>query len=166
MYLIEVKYRNDNERKRLDYIVSKWPNKIRKPEAYLIEVDDDIYPEVVSEIVNKFPTDAITIYKMSKVDLNEEKYSESKTFSLQKELKEVESFMAYLISKKKGIFLGKSGEMEIYDIYTRKGMVRMYMGIRGGSPSLVSISLTGNREAVKKLLDEITEEINVFGGAR
>ena len=101
MYLTEVKYRNDNERKRIDYLVSKWRNKISKPEGYLLQVDDNMYSDVISEIVNKFPIDIISIYKMSKIDLNEEKYSESRTFKLQKELKEAKSFMSYLISKKK-----------------------------------------------------------------
>ena len=166
MYLIEVKYRNDNERKRLDYLVSKWRNKIYKPEGYLLQVDDDMYSEVISEIVNKFPIDIIFIYKISKIDLNEEKYSESRTFKLQKELKEAKSFMSYLISKKKGVFLGNSGEMEIYDIYTRKGIVRLYMNIKGDSSTSVFISLTGGQEAVRKLLEELTEEIKIFGDSK
>ena len=64
MYLTEVKYRNDNERKRLDYLVSKWRNKISKPEGYLLQVDDNMYSDVISEIVNKFPIDIISIYKI------------------------------------------------------------------------------------------------------
>ncbi|EZQ07118.1 hypothetical protein [Acidianus sp. RZ1] len=165
MYLIEVSYRNEQERKRLDYVLEKYRDSTMGLEGYAFKVFDDRYNEVASEIMRKFPQEIVKVYKVEEVEFKEEVYSLKATFSFSKGISEVKSFVDYLIAKNKGIYLGKfSGEE--YEIYTRKGLVRLTVNLSQEGKVTLKLEMKGPKDAVDRVFQEISKELEIFGGER
>jgi hypothetical protein len=165
MYLIQVNYRNDNERKRLDYLVDKRRGEVEVLRGYMFTVKDSAYKEVMEEVLNKFPSELVKSYKLESVDLKEEKRMEDFSVQVNKDLREVRSFLSYLLSKRRGVLEGNVGDVEVYDIYTRKGIVRLHLSLVDGRPVTVNFHLEGAEEAVKKLGEEFREEMRFFNSS-
>ncbi|ARM76973.1 hypothetical protein [Acidianus manzaensis] len=164
MYFLQVYYRNDNERKRLDYIINKWNNKVSKLDGYLLKIDDETtYKEIFNEISSKFPPELIKSYKAEELEVKPQTIQETKTYLLNKSLHDTKTFLNFIIAKNKGIYLGKTEEADIYDIYTRKGIVRTFVALKGDTnKTQIILSYEGTKEAVNKIEEEIEKEIKIF----
>lgn len=164
MYLIQVVYRNDNERKRLDYIINKWESKVTKFEGYLIKVyDEDTFRELLNEIISKFPPEAVKSYKIEEIEVQPQTVEVVKEFVINKSVKEVSTFINYLIAKNRGIYVGNVEGVNIYDIYTRKGIVRIYLSLREvDNKTHMNITYRGIEEAIDRVSKEFEREIKIF----
>lgn len=165
MFIVQVDYRNENERKRLDYIVGKWNNVIRKPDGYILEIEDEeAFSEILEEILSKFPPELVRAFRAEELKLGPERVQETRVYKLNKGIQETRTFLNFLVAKNRGIYLGKAGDAEIYDLYTRKGMVRAYITLRQEQGfTYVTLQYVGTEEAINKIMDDIEKEMRIFG---
>lgn len=165
MYLFEVRYQSEAERKRLEYLLSKWEERVARPSGYMFIVEESIFDELAEELGARFPPESVRVHKLAEVELETPVHSRRVSLALSKPIVEVKPFVSYLISKRRGVLSRTVGNIDMYDIYTRKGRVELSVNISGDSSCSVDLRLKGSKDAVELLAEEFGEELRIFGGA-
>jgi hypothetical protein len=164
VYYIEVRYQNEAERKRLEYLLAKWRKKVNRPSGYAFKVDDSVYKDLINEVENKFPLDDVSVFHIEPVKVEAPHYLQTIVYNMSKPLVEVRPFVEYLLSKRRAVLNRKAGNMEIYGVYTRKGISEIRVGFSDEQKLRVTIEFEGAKEAVLQLTDEFNHELQVYGG--
>ena len=164
MYIFDVKYTTDTERKRLDYLLSRYSSGVSRPSGYIFLVEDDVARDLMEEVGARFPSENIRVYKTEQVTIEPSTINVSMTFTFKKRADEVKSFFSYLISKRRGILNKTIGDLVEYEIYTRRGRVELTASTKDNSTCTLTINIKGSKEAVNFIANEFREEIKIFGG--
>ena len=163
--MVLINYASESERKKVEYIVSKWKDGTNKPEGYMFMVSDENYDPLIRELTHKIEPDKVRVFSLSELSIEPEIKSISFSLKINKNEKEVSSFLSYLVSKRKGIVTDSYGNTNSYSFITRKGNVKASITLTSGIPAGVTIQLEGAPEAAEMLRDEFRENLEIFGGA-
>jgi len=124
MYLITAKYFNDAERKRIEYIIKLWEDKVNiiKPPGITFLVDGKP-DEIVNELASKISEKNIDVFKLDELSLNLEKGRKKTEMSFDVDVNAVEKFVGFVMAKRKGVLKRESKKPRIkeYSVYTNKG---------------------------------------------
>ena len=164
MYYIEVRYQNEAERKRLEYLLVKWGKKVNRPSGYAFKVDDSAYKDLIDEVENKFPLDDVSVFHINPVKVEAPHYLQTISYNMSKPIVEVRPFVGYLLSKRRAVLSRKAGNMEIYGVYMRKGRSEIHVSFSSEQKLKVTIEFEGAKEAVQQLADEFNRELRAYGG--
>ncbi len=162
--MVLINYTSESERKKVEYIVSKWKDGTDKPEGYMFMVSDVHYDDLIKELTYKIEPERIRIYSLSEVDLEPELKTYSFTIKINKEEREIQSFLSYLVSRRKGILTDAYGKTGHYSFSTRKGNVKVTVSLSSKAPVEITILLEGAPEAAEMLREEFKENLSIFGG--
>jgi len=165
MYQIVVEYQSDTERKRIEYIFSKYGGKIHRPKGYIVDVENDVYEEVLQELLTKHSPGKVTAYKLEAQDFDFPLIQRTIVYTFNKTCSDVNSFLSYLISRRKGVLLDSS-VYDIYEIYTRKGRVELKTRVESNEKSTLNLTLKGTLESVEFIRSEFDAEFQTYGGEK
>lgn len=117
-HLFVVDYEDDAERKRAEYLFNTWENgEITNPDG-LVRIAEDVDANSLHrELLVKFRSSQIEAYGLTERDDPETPEARTIERSIDAPADAIESFLQYLISKKKGT---ERGDRE-YEVYTNKG---------------------------------------------
>jgi len=170
MYLITVKYANDPERKRIEYIFEKWRSKmnITKPEGLAVIVDADDVDEMILELYTRAEKkDNITFYRMDKVELDVERGEKRIRIKLREKSETVEKLLGFIMARQRAILKMELAEPpeKIYEVYSKKGKAEVSIGLHKSETGVdLSVRISGYGEAVDLLYRKLSDELKLLEG--
>ena len=164
MYMLIVRYESDAERKRLDYAIERWENKIKveKPKGAVILVEGneedvkDFIEDVFSRVDN--PKEKVSVYRLKSYKPEVEKKSRTLKYEV-KDVKSVKKFVDYLMAKVGACLSYSNGQCNVYNVQTKKGLVRLEVCFRDHK---LFFRFEGYGKGVDHLVTRIDEEMKMF----
>jgi len=164
MKVIIVDYGDDIERKRIDYVLEKW--KVCKSKGMTLKLEE-IDNNFLRELYSKLIRGSIEVYECQPIDTEPEKASQSLIITFDKELREVEQLLNFILSKKAGILKDSSRFKDIsemvFAVYTRQGGVEVKLVLQpSDTQTKVDVTMEGFEEAIDTLKNELIEDLKYF----
>jgi hypothetical protein len=166
-YFVVISYDDDAERKRVDYLLSKWSNraKVEKPKgtAFLIETEHEreFFEELFSKLEGN-PSRKVKVYRVEEEWPKLRERQESRRYVLEEDEDFVRRFLSYLCSKLGGTFSPLDGSCEVY---TRKGRGKVVFSLRQTARgTVVDVVVSGYGEVVDYLVSRIDDELKPLAG--
>ena len=175
MYLISIKYDNDAERKRLEYVFEKWTEKlkIKKLDSMAAIINEDGDAASVEDFVRELysrsspaSTDSLTIYKIEPAKLGIEKETKELSLDLPEKRETVEKLLGYIMARQKAA-VKPTGVPSItnYEVTTKKGTAEIMVMLKEKPDSInVRIKISGYGEVVDFIYGRLNEELKFIGG--
>lgn len=158
-HMIKIEYKDELERKRLDYIIDKYDKKIHKQTGTIIFVEDSSFDTVFKELYAKFGQ-RVKAYNIDKENVNVNTSSHSFDIEVPEEMKAVETFVNYLLSTRKGVYKKTSHGTKFFTLHSNKGIVESTVRYTKTKKGIkVSISLEGIKEAVDLIGNELEKKL-------
>ena len=164
-YLIVVDYDRDTERKRIDYLIEKWSQridieKVRKM-ALLVEVEniDEFVEDIISRLEGD-PEGKVRIYEVREV----KKSVPLKNIKLSYKIpgrEGIDSFLNYLMVKLGASYECSIGGAKRYYVYTKKGKCSISVGFYR---HLLIFEIEGYGEGVDLIKNKIDNDMRLFIG--
>jgi len=170
MVLVSIDYSSDSERKRIDYAITRWENKlkIRKPSGTLIFIDgqqnliEEFLEDVSSRIVQ--PEKKIKIKNMTDYahDIKKDKFKLK--YESKKSIESVINFLNYVMSKIGARNVSNiTGVGKQYSVSTKKGQGKILVQIIQNEESAdINIIIEGYGDVVEFLSNKIDNEMKIF----
>ena len=161
MHLVIVKYENDAERKKIEYLIGKYG--VKRVKDVVIEVDDSVFSPFIREFMGRIPEERIKIYTVSEKKIKAERIEEDMEEILEADKDSVKQFIDYLMVRRRGNYRSRLGEFERYRIHTKKGFVDIslrYSENDGNTEVLMKIE--GMPEMVKRMKEEMRKELENY----
>lgn len=171
-YILFVNYDGDAERKRVEYLLSKWSSKARieRPRGInaVVYLDSSRMREFLKELLSKLegnPEEKVLIFKGTEVKPSVETIERSLEYRMREEPKVVEKLVEYLMLKLNANPLKRDASGTVYDVYTRKGKATIEVTVSEMKDGcLVKFLISGYGEAVDFLASKIDDEFRLFVG--
>lgn len=165
-YFVVVSYDDDAERKRVDYLLSKWAERasVEKPRGmtFIIETDQDkeFFEELFSKIEGN-PAEKVRVFRVAEEWPELRERSITREYLIPEDEGFVRRFLAYLCSKLGGTFEPD----ETCEVYTRKGRGVLHFSLRGTpSGTVVRVTVSGYGEVVEYIISRIDDELKPLAG--
>lgn len=141
-YLFVVSYGDDAERKRVEYLFNNWEDgDVEKPSG-LVRVADGIdHDELYERLVGKVPEGQVESYRLESVDADVSRERRSVEQTVDADADAVESFVEYVLSKKKAVL--QSASRNEYEVYTKKGRADVSYRIDADGATTVTMRVEG-----------------------
>jgi len=171
MYLITAKYTSDSDRKRIEYALEKWKErmKITKPEGIVAIVNGGDVEELIEELYSRTEKDNITLYHIEKAHLEVAEAEKEIKLKIGEKMETAEKLLDFIMAKQKAILKLELAEPreKVYEVYTKKGKAEISVGLHGGETSVnLHLRITGYGEAVDFLYRKLAEELKLLEGSR
>jgi len=168
MKLILVKYEDDAERKKIEYLISKYNAK--RVKDVVIEVRDADFEEFVKELYGRFPEDRLRVISGREEKVEVSKAREEIHMDFRADEESVMQFLNYLIVRRRGIHRGPLGGFERYRLHTKKGLVELSIKIVENSGKIrLTLIIEGKADAASIVKEEMEKELenyrNSLGGS-
>lgn len=119
-YLYVVEYTEDAERKRAEYLFSNWDDgEVTTPDGLVRLAAGVNHEQLYERLLSKIPEDQIETYRIEPADADVEPQLVTVEESIDASADAVESFLEYVLSKKKAVL--QSASRNEYELYTKKG---------------------------------------------
>ena len=119
-HLFVVRYDDDAERKRAEYLFKNWSDgEITKPDGLVRVAENVDHEELYERLLSKIPEENVTVYDIESVDSDVETTTEVVEQNVHATEDAVETFLEYILSKKKAVL--QSAAHNEYELYTKKG---------------------------------------------
>ena len=167
MYLITAKYRDDSERKRIEYALEKWKRSmnITKPEGIIAIVAGDDVNELIVELLSRTQKDNVALYRIEKVHLDVAEEEKEIKLKLNEKIETAEKLLDFIMARQKAILKFQLAEphQKIYEVLTRKGKAEISISLHGGTNGIdVVLKISGYGEAVDFLHGKLAEELKLL----
>jgi len=169
MHLIIVKYSSDPERKRIEYILDKWKEKLRitKPEGIISTIDGEELEEFIEELYSKTSRNNIVLYRVEKVAVDVEKNERDISLKLHENKETVEKLIGFVMAKQKAILKRETKKPfeSVYEVTTKKGKAEISVALRDEDESVsLRLRITGYGEVVELVNSRLSEELRYLKG--
>lgn len=169
MHLIAVKYTSDSERKRIEYVLEKWRDKmnITKPEGITAIVGDGDIDELILDLYSRTEKDNVALYNIERVELDVAQGEKNIRLKLGEKRETVEKLLDFIMARQKAILKLELAEPreKVYEVYTKKGKAEISIGIHGGETGIdLLVRISGYGEAVDFLYRKLAEELKLLEG--
>jgi len=167
MYLINIDYRNDTERKRVEYLLQKWVDaaNLTKPTGFTLLAEGPDVEEMIKELIAKTSKEQVNVYSIKKAEIGLETEKEEIEMTFDASKNSVKKFIDYMLAKRKAVLKHTGSGFEEYSIYTRKGgKATITVKMTGDGKTKLSLKVTGYKPATEYLYKELKEELNYFKG--
>lgn len=167
MYLITAKYTSDSERKRIEYALEKWKDrmKIMKPEGVVAIVDDGDIKDLVVELYSRTERDNVALYHIEKAHFDVVEAEKEIRLKLDEKRETAEKLLDFIMARQRAILKLELAEphQKIYEVLTRKGKAEISMSLHGGTNGVdVVLKISGYGEAVDFLHGKLAEELKLL----
>jgi len=173
MFLLILDYETDAERKRIDYAIERWQNKlnISKPKGTIIVIDGkqeriDEFVEDLSSRLEK-SEEKVKVSKISTYSPEIEKNVKTVAYQTTEQRDFLEKFIDYLMAKLSASYEYSSKIGKIYKVYTKKGQAKLEIILQDKDTGTdVNIAIDGYGEVVDFISVKIDNEMNTFLGGK
>jgi hypothetical protein len=181
MYLITVKYDNDAERKRLEYVFEKWAVKLKisKPDGIVAIVnesgDEPLVQDFVRDLLSRSSNSSsdnisehgnnITVYKINRTDLAIEREEKEFSLDLHEKRETIEKLLSFIMAKQKAILKRESDipSVKTYEVTSKKGTAEIMVLLREKQDTInLVLRISGYGEVVDFICDKLKEEFKYF----
>ena len=173
MFLLILDYETDAERKRIDYAIERWQNKLKisKPKGTIIVIDgkQDRIDEFVEDLCSRLEKseEKVKIHRISKYAPEIEKNVKTIAYQTKEQRDFLEKFIDYLMAKLSASYEYSSKIGKVYKVYTKKGQAKLEIVLRDrGEGTDVNIAIDGYGEVVDFISAKIDNEMNTFLGGK
>lgn len=158
-WFLVLNYESDSERKRIDYAIERWRNRIniKKPKGMTIVLEgnendfrsflEDIFSRIDVE-PDRIAADKVEIYRIEKYRPEISAKTKRLYYETTEKEKTVKKFFDYLMAKLNASYEYSTGAAIVYTAYTKKGQARIEVRIDGKEITRVEILIEGYGEAV------------------
>jgi len=173
MYLIILDYGTDAERKRIDYAVERWQDKlvIKKPKGTILIVSgskeqlNDFIEDLHARLES--PEKKMQVFDIEYYIPEVEKKTKTLVYRTKEKIEFVKRFMDYLMTKLNANYEYRSKIGKVYSISTKKGQAKLETIVRDiDGKTEIRIGIEGYGEVVSFLSDKIDNEMKMFLGER
>jgi hypothetical protein len=169
MYLITAKYTSDSERKRIEYALEKWKDrmKITKPEGMVAIVNDGDIKELIVELYSRTERDNVALYHIEEAHVDVAEGAKEIKLKLDENRETAEKLLDFIMARQKAILKLELSEprRKIYEVFTKKGKAEISISLRGGNAGVdIVLRISGYGETVAFLHDKLAEELKLLEG--
>ena len=174
-YVVIVDYESDAERKRIDYVVERWMDKldVSKLKGVILGVNgddlrlntflEDLYSRLeVSS--NRNLSHKIRVYRVGEYHPEIEGERIVLKYDTKEDIEIIRKFVGYLMAKLNASYEYSSRFSYIYRAYTKKGWVRIEIRYSKKEKTEITITIEGYGEVVNFIADKIDREMKSFLG--
>ena len=173
MFLLTLDYESDAERKRIDYAIERWQNKLKisKPKGTIVVIDGkpDKIDEFIEDLCSRLEKSEkkVKVHKISDYEPEIEKNIKKIEYHTKEQRDFIEKFIDYLMAKISASFEYKSKIGKVYKLYTKKGQAKLEIILRDGSEGTdITIAIDGYGDVVDFIKNKIDNEMSTFLGGR
>ena len=173
MFLLILDYETDAERKRIDYAIERWQNKLKisKPKGTIIVIDgkQERIDEFVEDLCSRLgkSEEKVKIHKISSYVPDIEKNVKTIAYQTTEQRDFLEKFIDYLMAKLSASYEYSSKIGKIYKVYTKKGQAKLEIILKDKEAGTdVNIAIDGYGEVVEFISVKIDNEMNTFLGGK
>ena len=167
MYLITAKYTSDSERKRIEYALEKWKDRmnITKPEGLVAIVDDRDIKELVIELYSRTERDNVSVYRLEEAHFDVAEAEKQIKIRLNESRETAEKLLDFIMARQKAVLKLQltAPRQKIYEVITRKGKAEISISLNSGMNGIdVLCRISGYGETVDFLYGKLTEEFKLL----
>lgn len=162
-YLFVVDYDDDAERKRVEYLFNNWTGEgtIENPAGLVRTARDVAHDDLYEQLVSKVPADSVETFRLDPATPDVTPATEVVEQSVAATEDAVESFVEYMLSKKKAVV--QSAAHNEYEVYTNKGRADVQYQLQSTEESIrVRITIEGQPPAPSFLQDYFETELTEY----
>ena len=175
-YIIIVDYESDAERKRIDYVIERWVDKLKisKPKGTIILVNgesrwlqsflEDLYSRLeVSS--SRDLTEKIKVFRAGEYTPEIEENRVSLVYTSKGNIETIKKFLEYLMARINASYEYSTGYSRVYRAYTKKGWAKIEVGFKDkGEENEVIINIEGYGDVVDFISNKIDKDMKSFLG--
>ncbi len=165
-YLFVVTYKDESERKRVEYLFNNWSDgTIEHPDGLLRLTDGVDHEHLYEQLVTKVPEEQISTYTVEPVETELEPTHLTVEQEINAPESTVESFLEYVLSKRKAVI--QDTERNEYEVYSKKGraVLRYNLSVSSGVTT-VRLVIEGHQPAPSFLANFFEQELNEFANSQ
>ncbi len=171
-YVVFVSYDTDAERKRVEYLLSRWSSRIEmdRPKGInaVLRADSEEIQEFLVDLLSRLegdPRRKVKILSGEMVEPSVEPEERILEYRLNDDARVVEKLVDYVMLKLNATPLGSIESEKRYEVYTRRGKTEVAVSL-GELPGgcIVAFRISGYGGAVDFLASKIDEEFRAFTG--
>jgi len=173
MYLLILDYETDAERKRIDYAIERWQDKlfVKKPKGAIIMVDGkkEKVEEFIEDLCARLEKSEkkLGVYEIKEFKPKIEKGIKSLEYETKENVEFVKKFLDYLMTKLNASYEYGSKIGKVYKVYTKKGQAILEIVVQNKENGCnIKINIEGYGSVVDFISDKINNEIKTFLGGR
>lgn len=164
MHLVIATYSGDPERKRIEYILEKWKERLQitKPDGIISLVDGDDLEEFVEDLYSRTSRSNISLYRIEKEAVDIKKGESEIRMRLDEKKETVDKLVGFVMAKQKAILKHQRRDPheKIYDVTTKKGRAQVSVSLReDGAQVDMRVKITGYGEVAEFLSGKLEEEL-------
>ena len=161
MKLIFVKYGDEAERKKVEYLISKYG--VKRVKDVVIEVKDTDFEEFVKELYGKIPEDRLRVISGTEEKVHVTKRREDIHMDFSADSESVMQFLNYLIVRRRGNYRGPLGGFERYRLHTKKGLVDLSVKtVKKSGRITLNLIIEGRADAASIVKEEMEKELENY----
>ncbi|NJE04693.1 hypothetical protein E3E36_00710 [Thermococcus sp. M36] len=169
-HLFVVMYENDAERKRVEYLIDKWSNRVRvsKVKGISFIVDSPDVSEFAEELLSKLdpPTEGkVRVYSIKPEDIGSKVTPRRVEIErlTEEEPTVVAKLLRYVLSKFGAYYVSSEGSVSKYMAYTKKGRLEITVSVEEeGGETAVRVLVEGYGSAVEDMAKKIERELSLL----
>ncbi len=164
-----VRYASDMERKRLEYLLSRFAGRLRSERiqgaVVLVEGSDEVIGELLRGLYARIPRERIRVYKVEGVEYEMEPIKKSTRMALRIDKEAVWGAVELLARKLRGVLVSSASDERVYRLYVKGEVVdarfRVYSG---GNTTIVELEVEGFGSQVEEVFSELRRELSYLAG--
>jgi hypothetical protein len=165
-YLFVVSYSDDAERKRAEYLFNNWEGgDIDAPDGFVRIASGVNHDDLYEKLVGKVPADQVDSFRLEPVEADVDTQRRTVEQSINAPVDTVESFVEYILSKKKAVL--QSASRNEYEVYTKKGRAEIsYRLTEDDGVTTVTMRVEGYPPAPEFLADFFATELTDYADSQ
>ncbi len=166
--MLVVRYSSEAERKRLEYLLDKWRDRVRveKPSGAILFIDTspDNMISLVEELYSKIPREKVSIYQLREPEFQLEPLSLEGVVRTRMSPEEAWGALNLVLARLRGILVSETRGERTYTVSTKKGVARVRVSIMPGpGGSILRFVAEGYGEAVVHVYNRLVQELSYIG---
>jgi len=164
MYLVECHFKDDAERRRIEYIVKKYKDDVKRSAGMVLIVENEgILDRFLVELKSKLIDENVKIYKIEGVEVKTPPQSRSIEMEFPQKPHSVNAFIDYFVIKRQGELKQQlPGYHRWYQILTRKGKVDLEVEVTARDRTTLKARVEGFEPAVSLIANELEIDLRYF----
>jgi hypothetical protein len=169
MHLLIARYEGDPERKRIEYILDKWKDKLRitKPEGIISILDGEGLEDFVEELYSRTSRANVSLYRIEEQDVDVEKGQREIRMTLDEKKETVDRLIGFVMAKQKAILKHERKDplQKTYELITKKGKAEVSVTLHENDHKVdMRLKISGYGEVVEFLSSKLDEELRYLEG--
>ena len=162
------RYRDDAERKRIEYLIEKYKDRIviTRPQGtqFLVDGNPEILDEFLRELASRIGPENVKVYEESSLERMPEPEARLVTVSLNMRCEEAIGAISYLMARLRGVLYSSMDGVKVYVLRGRWGWARISiatMPTRGLCEARLRVEAF--EPTLSKLLEVLVREFSILG---